>query len=292
MKKITTNSTQLGIWLLEGVHLSVFGISLKDNKEQQELARLIMENDKPIVIGLGMAGTGKTFVSIATALHLLNANYDSKNGNKRAGNNRNSGNYHKIVYTRNPVEVGKSIGFLKGGMDEKFGPYTAPLLDTLESIESASEYKVNKNDLMKKIEVVPLGFMRGRNFAPGTILIVDECQNLNLAALKTVMTRMSDYCKVVLLGSMNQIDEPEQRKKRKCDFQRVVEKFKDVQSPWVGIVNLTKSMRSAWCAEIDTLLGEIETESVTPSRSYNVTWGDGTHDGSFTSEEIYKDCVR
>lgn len=270
--------------------MAIFGISLKNNKEQQELARLIMENDKPIIIGLGMAGTGKTFVSVATALHLLNEGYDSKNGSKRSCNNKGSGNYHKIIYTRNPVEVGKSIGFLKGGMDDKFGPYTAPLMDTLESIESISEYRVNKNELAKKIEVTPLGFLRGRNFAPGTILIVDECQNLNLAALKTVMTRMSDYCKVILLGSMNQIDEPEQRRKDKCDFQRVVEKFQDVQTPWVGIIELTKSMRSQWCAEIDNLLGEIDAP-VSP-RSYTATRGDGINEGSFTSEEIYRDCPK
>lgn len=270
--------------------MAIFGISLKNNKEQQELARLIMENDKPIIIGLGMAGTGKTFVSVATALHLLNEGYDSKNGSKRSCNNKGSGNYHKIIYTRNPVEVGKSIGFLKGGMDDKFGPYTAPLMDTLESIESISEYRVNKNELVKKIEVTPLGFLRGRNFAPGTILIVDECQNLNLAALKTVMTRMSDYCKVILLGSMNQIDEPEQRRKDKCDFQRVVEKFRDVQTPWVGIVELTKSMRSQWCAEIDNLLGEID--APVPPRSYTATRGDGINEGSFTSEEIYRDCPK
>ena len=112
-------------------------------------------------------------------------------------------------------------------------------------------------ELQSKVDVEPLGFLRGRNFAPGTILIVDECQNLNLASIKTVLTRMSDFCKVILLGSMNQIDDNEQRKKDKCDFQRVIDKFEDVQTPWVAHVELVKSMRSKWCTELDNILEEL-----------------------------------
>ena len=221
--------------------MSVLGISLKNNPEQQEASRLIQANDVPVVVITGAAGTGKDFVAIATSLDLL--------GQKK---------YQKIIYTRNPVEVGKSLGFLKGGLEDKFEPYMSPLYDTIESLCHNSKDRMNPKDLAAKIDVEPLGFLRGRNFAPGTILIVDECQNLNLASLKTVLTRISDYCKVILLGSMNQIDDSEQRKKPKCDFQRVIDKFADVQTPWVGRVELVKSMRSKWCAEIDNLLEELE----------------------------------
>lgn len=221
--------------------MAVMGISLKGNEEQQEASRLIQTRDIPVIIITGAAGTGKDFVTIATALELLNT--------KR---------YHKIIYTRNPVEVGKSLGFLKGGLDDKFEPYMSPLYDTLESIVRNSSEKLNAHDLEAKIDVEPLGFLRGRNFAPGTILIVDECQNLGLAALKTVLTRMSEYCKVILLGSMNQIDDPEQRRKPKCDFQRAIDKFEDAQTPYVAHVELIKSMRSEWCAELDKLLSELD----------------------------------
>lgn len=253
--------------------MSVLGISLKESKEEQELYRLICDNQTPIIIGIGDAGTGKTMCSVATALQLV---LDKK--------------YNQIIYTRNPVEVGKSLGFLKGGLESKFGPYTAPLYDTLEAICHHSTNKLNKNDLAAKIEVEPLGFLRGRSFAPGTILIVDEAQNLNLASLKTVMTRMSDYCKVILLGSMNQIDDYEQRRKDKCDFQKVIDKFRDSQCPYAGIVELKTSMRSKWCAYVDALLSEIdkpfafepEYEVSKEEKGIQVTWGDGEHEDTFT----------
>lgn len=220
--------------------MSVLGISLKGNEEQQEASRLIMTNDIPVVIITGAAGTGKDFVTMATSLELL----DQKK-------------YSKIIYTRNPVEVGKSLGFLKGSLEDKFEPYMSPLYDTFESLCRNSMKKMQPRELQSKVDVEPLGFLRGRNFAPGTILIVDECQNLNLASIKTVLTRMSDFCKVILLGSMNQIDDIEQRKKPKCDFQRVIDKFEDVQTPWVAHVELVKSMRSKWCAELDNILEEL-----------------------------------
>ena len=220
--------------------MSVLGISLKGNEEQQEASRLIMTNDIPVVIITGAAGTGKDFVTMATSLELL----DQKK-------------YSKIIYTRNPVEVGKSLGFLKGSLEDKFEPYMSPLYDTFESLCRNSMKKMQPRELQSKVDVEPLGFLRGRNFAPGTILIVDECQNLNLASIKTVLTRMSDFCKVILLGSMNQIDDIEQRKKDKCDFQRVIDKFEDAQTPWVAHVELVKSMRSKWCAELDNILEEL-----------------------------------
>ncbi len=229
-----------GLYKKEESHLSVLGISLKGNEEQQEASRLIMTNDIPVVIITGAAGTGKDFVTMATSLELLNQK-----------------KYRKIIYTRNPVEVGKSLGFLKGSLEDKFEPYMCPLYDTFESLCRNSMDKISPRELQAKVDVEPLGFLRGRNFAPGTILIVDECQNLNLASIKTVLTRMSDYCKVILLGSMNQIDDIEQRKKDKCDFQRVIDKFEDVQTPWVAHVELVKSMRSKWCAELDNILEEL-----------------------------------
>ena len=220
--------------------MSVLGISLKGNEEQQEASRLIMTNDIPVIIITGAAGTGKDFVTMATCLELL----DQKK-------------YSKIIYTRNPVEVGKSLGFLKGSLEDKFEPYMSPLYDTFESLCRNSTKKMQPRELQSKVDVEPLGFLRGRNFAPGTILIVDECQNLNLASIKTVLTRMSDFCKVILLGSMNQIDDNEQRKKDKCDFQRVIDKFEDVQTPWVAHVELVKSMRSKWCTELDNILEDL-----------------------------------
>lgn len=218
--------------------MAFVGISLKNNKEQQEFARLMNENRRPIIICTGNAGTGKTFTALAAALQLKQ--------DKR---------YRTIVYGRNPMPIGEDMGFLPGGLDEKYGPYMGPLYDNLEAIASVSVDNLNAKELAKRIEMVPIAFLRGRSFQD-TILIIDEAQNLDLTALKAILTRVGEYSKVVLLGSMNQIDDAKQRKKEKCDFEKVIEAIKDL--PYVGYVNLTKSMRSDWCVELDSILGEID----------------------------------
>lgn len=218
--------------------MSLLGVSIKNNKEQQELFRLMQCNDKPIVLCTGNAGTGKTFAALLSALQLKE---DKK--------------YKNIVYGRNPFPMGHDMGALPGGLDEKYDPYMGPLYDNLEAITHLSEYRLNANDLAEKIEVLPLAFLRGRSFQD-TILIIDEAQNLDLTCLKAILTRVSDWSKVVLLGSMNQIDDPRQRAQSKCDFQKVIDTIKDL--PYVGYVNLEHSMRSKWCVELDTILGSIK----------------------------------
>ena len=218
--------------------MAFVGISLKNNKEQQEFARLMNETRRPIIICTGNAGTGKTFTALAAALQLKQ--------DKR---------YRTIVYGRNPMPIGEDMGFLPGGLDEKYGPYMGPLYDNLEAIASVSADNLNPKELAQRIEMVPIAFLRGRSFRD-TILIIDEAQNLDLTALKAILTRVGDYSKVVLLGSMNQIDDARQRKKDKCDFEKVIDAIKDL--PYVGYINLTKSMRSDWCVELDGILGEID----------------------------------
>ena len=120
-------------------------------------------------------------------------------------------------------------------------------MDSLEAIIHASENckHMNINDLAAKIEVVPLAFIRGRSFT-NSIVIVDEAESFDLTALKTVLTRVDRWSKVIILGSLNQIDDWRQRKKDKSDFQRVMEVL--VNNPdynhIVGYVHLEKSMRS------------------------------------------------
>lgn len=218
--------------------MAFIGISLKNNKEQQELARLMSENHRPIILCTGNAGTGKTFAALVTALQL-----------------KQDKQYKTIVYGRNPMPLGEDMGFLPGGVDEKYSPYMGPLYDNLEAIAALSNDNLNPKELAHRIEIVPIAFLRGRSFRD-TILIIDEAQNLDLTALKAILTRVGDYSKVVLLGSMNQIDDPRQRKQSKCDFEKVIDAIQDL--PYVGYVNLTKSMRSDWCVELDGILGEID----------------------------------
>lgn len=218
--------------------MAFYGVSLKNNEEQLELARLIAQNNKMIIFCTGNAGTGKTFATLATALQLkLEKKYD------------------KIIYARNPVQLGEEMGFLPGDISDKYNPFMGGLIDNLESIARHSSMKPSLNQLKSQVEIVPIAFLRGRSFE-NTLLIVDEAQNLNLVALKTILTRVGEYSKVILLGSMNQIDDPRQARKEKCDFQKVIEKLQD--RPYVGSVELTQSMRSPICVELDELLSEIK----------------------------------
>ena len=245
--------------------MAVFGVSLGKNQAQIELVRLIQDNDTKIIFATGNAGTGKTFVTLATALQLQS---DKK--------------YSKIIYARNPVQVGEDMGYLPGDIDEKYMPFMGPLTDNLENIArinykggSGSQKKAmiqnQVNELMNHIEVCPIAFLRGRSFEDA-IVIVDEAQNLDLTALKTVLTRVGKYCKIILLGSMNQIDDWRQRKQPICDFEKVMNKL--CPQPYVGSVNLVESMRSPICVEVDNLLGEIDREE-----KISVTFDDGHNSG-------------
>ena len=245
--------------------MSIFGVSLGKNQAQIELARLIQDNDTKIIFATGNAGTGKTFITLATALQLQS---DKK--------------YSKIIYARNPVQVGEDMGYLPGDIDEKYMPFMGPLTDNLENIVrinykggSGSQKKAmiqnQVNELMNHIEVCPIAFLRGRSFEDA-IVIVDEAQNLDLTALKTVLTRVGKYCKIILLGSMNQIDDWRQRKQPICDFEKVMNKL--CPQPYVGSVNLVESMRSPICVEVDNLLGEIDREE-----KISVTFDDGHNSG-------------
>lgn len=208
------------------------GISTKSNKEQAELARLIHANDIPIIYCKGNAGTGKTFLSVAAALDAI---IDKKK-------------FSKLIYIREPIEVGRSLGFLPGSVEEKYSSYLAGLYDNLDEISRLTS--INANSLKMNIECMPPQFIRGRSIN-NAILLVDECQNLKMNTIKTILTRIGRYSKVVMLGSINQIDDRSMTKE-KNDFMESYEKLKD--QPFVGYVELIKSERSEITDIIDKLL--------------------------------------
>lgn len=222
--------------------MATFGVSLGKNEEQVELVRLINENSKRIIIVEGSSGTGKTFAAVLAALDLQ---YNKK--------------YKNIIYTRNVTQVGENIGYLKGGIEDKVYPFMASLSDALSSIcRLNKQYKLNVDDLFKRFDIAPITFMRGRTIDNDTICIVDECQNCSLVELQTLLTRISEYGKIILLGSTKQIDDSKQIKKDKCDFQKTYEKLRDL--PYVGFMHFTKSMRSSWCKEVDEILENLKKE--------------------------------
>ena len=211
-------------------------ISFKDNPEQQEFIRLINSKKSSVIFCTGNAGTGKTFSAIYTAYELVRKKQ-----------------YSKIIFSRNPVQLGEDMGYLPGDVGEKFGPFMACLYDNLENIERLGGPL--QTDMISKIEVTPIAFLRGRSIEDA-IIILDEAQNLDLITLKAILTRAGEYCKIILCGSLNQIDEPKQARKEKCDFVRVMEALEEFD--FVAHIELIQSKRSKICALIDDKLKDLK----------------------------------
>ena len=209
----------------------ILGIDFTKNTEQRELIRLMNDNDTPVICCLGDAGTGKTFTAVAAAIDLVKIQRK----------------YSKIYYIREPLEVGKSLGFMPGDLGDKYGVYLGGLEDNLENISRFSG--INKNDMKYCIECIPPQFTRGRSWEDA-IIIVDEAQNLSLDTIQTLVTRLGKYCKIVFLGSMNQID-IRNKTKEDNDFKTSIEILKTIKEPIFGFVELVQSERSEYCKILD-----------------------------------------
>ena len=213
----------------EGV---IFGLTPR-NKEQQMAMNLLMDEDIPIVSLMGSAGTGKTLMAIAAALeHVIN----------REGEDNQK--YEKIIVSRSVMPMGKDIGFLPGTMEEKMAPWVAPVQDNLDTLFSN---KANKNlDPLKHykekgiIQVEALTYIRGRSLN-NAFIIIDECQNMNIHEIKTVLTRVGENTKIVLTGDVEQIDNIYLNETTN-GFTYAVEKLKE--SELSGHVTLTRGERS------------------------------------------------
>jgi PhoH-like ATPase len=175
---------------------SVWGITAR-NREQNFALNLLMDPEVDFVTLLGQAGTGKTLLTLASA---LTQTLDKKI-------------YSEIIMTRVTVPVGEDIGFLPGTEEEKMAPWMGALEDNLDvlnkSDEEAGEWgRAATQDLIRtRIKIKSLNFMRGRTFLH-KFLIIDEAQNLTPKQMKTLITRAGPGTKVVCLGNIAQIDTP------------------------------------------------------------------------------------
>ncbi|ROH84092.1 PhoH family protein [Pseudomethylobacillus aquaticus] len=175
---------------------SVWGITAR-NREQNFALNLLMDPEVDFVTLLGQAGTGKTLLTLASA---LTQTLDKKI-------------YSEIIMTRVTVPVGEDIGFLPGTEEEKMAPWMGALEDNLDvlnkSDDDAGEWgRAATQDLIRtRIKIKSLNFMRGRTFLH-KFLIIDEAQNLTPKQMKTLITRAGPGTKVVCLGNIAQIDTP------------------------------------------------------------------------------------
>src|SRR5215472_14147068 len=141
-----------------------------------------------MVFGLGPAGTGKTYLAVATAVDMMM-----------------SGKVERIVLSRPAVEAGERLGFLPGDLREKVDPYLRPLYDALYDMLPGEQ--VQKRLLSGEIEIAPLAFMRGRTLAHSYI-ILDEAQNTTPVQMKMFLTRLGEGARMAVTGDLSQIDLP------------------------------------------------------------------------------------
>lgn len=154
------------------------------SKNQKDYVEAIRNND--IVISIGPAGTGKTFLAVASALTCLE-----------------SGKVNRIVLTRPVVESGERLGFLPGDLHEKINPYLKPLYDAFYTMLGPDRFQRYYDDEI--IEIVPLAYMRGRTLE-NAFIILDEAQNTVSEQMKMFLTRMGFNSQAVITGDITQID--------------------------------------------------------------------------------------
>jgi len=174
---------------------NVWGITAR-NMEQNIALNYLMDPEIDFVSLLGVAGTGKTLLTLAAALEqTLEENL-----------------YSEIIMTRATIPIGEDIGFLPGTEEEKMTPWMGALMDNLEVLTDSDGYtdweKESTQELMnKRIKIKSMNFMRGRTFQK-KFIIIDEAQNLTPKQMKALITRAGEDTKVVCLGNIGQIDSP------------------------------------------------------------------------------------
>jgi PhoH-like ATPase len=173
------------------MHKHAWGIHPK-NIYQAMALNALLDPDMDLVILTGPAGCGKTLIALAAALELV----------------IEKGLYDKVIVTRNTPEIAESIGFLPGTEEEKMAPWLAAITDSLEVLHKTDEHPhASVQYIMDKanIQFKSVNFMRGRSIQ-NAIVILDECQNLSAAQLKTIITRCGEGTKLICSGNLSQID--------------------------------------------------------------------------------------
>ncbi len=154
------------------------------SEKQSEYIKALKEND--IIMSLGPAGTGKSFLAVSVAITLL---MEKK--------------IDRVILSRPAVEAGEKLGFLPGDMKEKVDPYLRPLYDALYELFGAD--KIDKKIETGEIEIAPLAFMRGRTLK-NCFAILDEAQNATETQIKMFLTRIGENSKLVVNGDPSQVD--------------------------------------------------------------------------------------
>src|SRR5204863_8252824 len=170
---------------------------------QARYVRAMHDND--LILCIGPAGTGKTYLAVGMAVNLLR-----------------QGQVKRIVLVRPAVEAGERLGFLPGDIVAKINPYLRPLFDALNDMMVPEQVKrYMENDI---IEIVPLAYMRGRTLNQA-VIILDEGQNTTIPQMKMFLTRMGNGSKIIVTGDVTQVDLPKQTRSGLAD---AVQRLRDI----------------------------------------------------------------
>ena len=202
------------------------------NKEQTFALEMLLDKNIHMATLTGRAGSGKTLLSTAAAIHLLN-----------------EGTYDKIIISRPVQSLSGDIGYLPGSKFDKMEPWIQPIMDNFKYIFKNGEHYFDIMMQKGAIEVEALSYVRGRSL-PNTIFILDEAQNITYREAKAVITRMGENSKLILLGDLEQIDAPH-LDSTTSGLGSVVEKFKDFDlSAHITLLKGERSPLAAYAAKI------------------------------------------
>lgn len=199
---------------------------------QQDLFDALFDTENQYIAVSGPAGSGKTILATYFAAKEVMAN-----------------RYERVIICRSVTTIqGEEIGFLSGSAGSKLQPFMVPFMDNFVKFVP----RVDKWVAAKKIEVVPLAFIRGRSFE-NCIVLLDEAQNIDKETFRSIMTRISDSSKLVALGDFRQSD----KSIKETDFEKVCKVLEGMESfEWVELTN-EDIQRSRHIAMINSLIDEI-----------------------------------
>ncbi|MSR36813.1 MAG: PhoH family protein [Gemmatimonadetes bacterium] len=173
-----------------------------------------------IVIGIGPAGTGKTYLAVAKAVDAL--------AKKRV---------KRIILARPAVEAGENLGFLPGDLQDKVDPYLRPLYDALEDMMPVERVRKAIED--RTIEVAPLAYMRGRTLSDAFV-ILDEAQNATTAQMKMFLTRLGLNSQVVITGDKTQIDLPKKQDSGLLQVERILKDIEGISILYLDAMDVIR----------------------------------------------------
>lgn len=171
----------------------VWGVSPR-NREQQYAVDALLNKDIPLVTLTGQAGCGKTLLTLACALQMV----------------QDDSTYDRLIVSRPVQPMGKDIGYLPGNVEEKLDPWMGPIKDAINFLtreKSRGHDMYTEMVAMGVLEIEPLTYIRGRSI-PNTLFILDEAQDLTKHEIKTIVSRMGENSKLILIGDVEQISNP------------------------------------------------------------------------------------